>query len=127
MKRQDYAFPFRIDPLSRQAQQSGSYDLHVEQMIRQVLLTTPGERVDLPDFGCGVRQLLFAPNSEPLAATAQLLIQQALTRWLAQHITVQRVVVTSPDTTPDESQLLIRIDYVLRETLSTKGLELVIQ
>jgi len=127
MKRQDYAFPFRIDSLSRQAQQSGSYDLHVEQMIRQVLLTSPGERVGLPDFGCGVRQLLFAPNSEPLAATAQLLIQQALTRWLAQHITVQRVVVTSPDTTPDDSQLLIRIEYVLRETLSTKGLELVIQ
>jgi len=127
MKRQDYAFPFRIDRLSRQAQQSGSYDLHVEQMIRQVLLTAPGERVDLPEFGCGVRQLLFAPNSEPLAATAQLLIQQALTRWLAQHITVQRVVVSSPDTTPDDSQLLIRIEYVLRETLSTKGLELVIQ
>jgi phage baseplate assembly protein W len=127
MKRQDYAFPFRIDLASRQAQQAQSYELHVEQMIRQVLLTAPGERADLPEFGCGVRQLLFAPNSEPLAATAQILIQQALRRWLAQHIDVQRVVVASPDSAPDGSQLLIRIEYLLRETLSTKGLELLVQ
>jgi phage baseplate assembly protein W len=127
MKRQDYAFPFRIDLVSRQASQAQSYELHVDQMIRQVLLTAPGERADLPEFGCGVRQLLFAPNSEPLAATAQILIQQALRRWLAQHIDVQRVVVESPDAAPDGSQLLIRIEYVLRETLSTKGLEILVQ
>jgi phage baseplate assembly protein W len=127
MKRQDYAFPFRIDLVSRQASQAQSYELHVDQMIRQVLLTAPGERADLPEFGCGVRQLLFAPNSEPLAATAQILIQQALRRWLAQHIDVQRVVVESPDTAPDGSQLLIRIEYLLRETLSTRGLEILVQ
>ena len=120
-------YPFAIDAGGGRAAEESDYDTYVRQLIRQVLLTAPGERVDLPEFGCGVRQLLFAPNSEPLAATAQLLIQQALTRWLAQHITVQRVVVSSPDTTPDDSQLLIRIEYVLRETLSTKGLELVIQ
>ena len=127
MKRQDYAFPFRIDLVSRQASQAQSYELHVDQMIRQVLLTAPGERADLPEFGCGVRQLLFAPNSEPLAATAQILIQQSLRRWLAQHIDVQRVVVESPDAALDGSQLLIRIEYVLRETLSTKGLEILVQ
>jgi phage baseplate assembly protein W len=127
MKRQDYAFPFRIDLVSRQASQAQSYELHVDQMIRQVLLTAPGERADLPEFGCGVRQLLFAPNSEPLAATAQIMIQQALRRWLDQHIDVQRVVVESPDTAPDGSQLLIRIEYLLRETLSTKGVEILVQ
>lgn len=127
MKRQDYAFPFRIDLVSRQASQAQSYELHVDQMIRQVLLTSPGERADLPEFGCGVRQLLFAPNSEPLAATAQILIQQALRRWLAQHIDVHRVVVESPDTAPDGSQLLVRIEYLLRETQSTRGLEILVQ
>lgn len=127
MKRSDYAFPFRIDLVSRQASQAQSYELHVDQMIRQVLLTAPGERADLPEFGCGVRQLLFAPNSEPLAATAQILIQQALRRWLAQHIDVQRVAVESPDTALDGSQLLIRIEYLLRETLSTRGLEILVQ
>jgi len=127
VKRQDYAFPFRIDLASRQASQAQGYERHVEQLIRQVLLTAPGERADLPEFGCGVRQLLFAPNSEPLAATAQIVIQQALRRWLAPHIDVQRVLVSALDDAPDGSQLVIRIEYVLRETLLAKGLEVVIQ
>jgi len=127
VKRQDYAFPFRIDLASRQASQAQGYERHVEQLIRQVLLTAPGERADLPEFGCGVRQLLFAPNSEPLAATAQILIQQSLRRWLAQHIDVQRVLVSALADAPDGSQLLIRIEYVLRETMSAKGIEVLIQ
>ena len=127
MKRQDYAFPFRIDLASRQASQAQGYERHVDQLIRQVLLTAPGERADLPEFGCGVRQLLFAPNSEPLAATAQILIQQSLRRWLAQHIDVQRVLVSALADAPDGSQLLIRIEYVLRETMSAKGIEVLIQ
>lgn len=51
MARTDYAFPFRIDPVSGQALQT-PYAAHVDQMIRQVLLTAPGERADLPQFGC---------------------------------------------------------------------------
>src|SRR5215831_10979930 len=101
MKRQDYTFPFCIDMASRQAQQANSYDAHVEQMIRQVLLTAPGERVNIPDFGCGLRRLLFAPNSTALAATAQLLIRQSLSRWLGAHIDVKQVIVVSPDEAPD--------------------------
>ena len=62
MHRYDYAYPFRIDPLSGQGMQT-EYASHVDQMIRQVLLTSPGERIDLPEFGCGLRQLIFAPHS----------------------------------------------------------------
>ncbi len=58
-------------------------------MIRQILLTTPGERADLPEFGCGLRQLLFAPNSDALEATTQLLVQHSLTQWLGNQITLQ--------------------------------------
>ena len=60
------------------------YATHVDQMIRQVLLTTPGERADLPEFGCGLRQLLFAPNSDALQATTQLIVQHSLSRWLGE-------------------------------------------
>ncbi len=77
MNRNDYAYPFRIDPASGQAAQA-SYPTHVDQMIRQVLLTSPGERADLPQFGCGLRQLIFAPNSDALNATTQIMVQQAL-------------------------------------------------
>ena len=114
MARADYAFPFRIDPASGQAAQS-AYAAHVEQMICQVLLTTPGERADLPTFGCGLRQLLFAPNSDALQATTQILVQQGLTTWLANQVQVQRVTVSGgPD--GDDSQLVVDIQYVLIET-----------
>jgi phage baseplate assembly protein W len=118
MNRHDYAFPFRIDSASRQAAQTGYAD-HVEQMIRQVLLTDPGERIDLPDFGCGVRRLVFAPHSDALDATTQLLVIQALGRWLAGQIDVKQVVVIRAEDAPDPAQLLIRIDYVLIETRTT--------
>ena len=114
MNRHDYAFPFRIDSVSRQAQQT-PYGTHVEQMIRQVLLTAPGERVDLPAFGCGVRQLLFAPNSDALQATAQLAVQKALTRWLGDQIQVINVDVAGGPG-DDQSQIVIRIEYLLIET-----------
>jgi phage baseplate assembly protein W len=127
MQRQDYSFPFRLDGQSRQALQSVSYQKHVEDMVVQVLLTAPGERIDVPEFGCGVRKLLFAPNSDALAATAQVTIQQALNRWLGDQITVSNVAVTPPENTPDQSQLLILIQYVLIETQSAQGLEILVQ
>jgi phage baseplate assembly protein W len=121
MDRHDYAFPFRINIASGQAAQT-SYETHVEQMIRQVLLTAPGERTDLPEFGCGLRQLIFAPHSDALNATTKMQVQQALDQWLAGQIQVQDVKVISPGT-PDDSQLLIQIEYILIETLSNKRVE----
>jgi phage baseplate assembly protein W len=125
--RQDYAFPFRLDVQANQASQASAYQTHVEEMIKQVLFTAPGERIDLPEFGCGVRKLLFAPNSEALAATAQVMIQQALNRWLSDQINVTMVSVTQPADTPDQSQLLILIEYLLIETQSTQGLQILVQ
>ena len=109
-ERHDYAFPFRIDVGARQAQRA-AYEGHVAQMVRQLLLTTPGERADLPEFGCGLRALIFAGNSEMLAAATQMLVQQALTRWLSEHLIVRSVEVTSQD-----SELLVRIEYELVST-----------
>jgi phage baseplate assembly protein W len=124
MARTDYAFPFRIDPASGQAAQS-PYGRHVDEMIRQILLTTPGERADLPEFGCGLRQLLFAPNSDALQATTRLMIQQALSRWLAGQIQVVNVTVTDGPG-GDQSQLLVLIEYVLLETQSQQQTEIVV-
>lgn len=125
MQRHDYAFPFRIDPTSHQAAQT-SYEAHVEQMIRQVLLTSPGERADLPEFGCGLRQLLFAPHTEALGATTQIVVLQALTKWLSTQIEVKKVRVVPPEETGDEAQLLLHIEYVLIETRSSKNLEVLV-
>jgi phage baseplate assembly protein W len=115
MQRHDYAFPFRIDPASGQAAQT-SYQAHVDQMIRQVLLTNRGERIDLPEFGCGLRQLLFAPRNSALDSTTNLIVQQALTRWMSGIIAVQQVIVVPQTTTNNPAQLQIQINYTMLAT-----------
>ena len=116
MARHDYAFPFRIDPVSGQAQRT-AYAAHVDQLIRQTLLTAPGERADLPQFGCGLRQLLFAPNSDALQATARLTVQRSLNQWLSDQIQLIDVKVSSAGDTTD-SQIVVTIEYLLIETQS---------
>lgn len=122
--RHDYSYPFSIDLLSGQAAQS-PYGTHVDQMIRQILLTSPGERVELPEFGCGLRQLLFDLNSDALQATTKLLVLRALNQWLAGQITVKNVLV-SPGTGGDYSQIVVQVQYVLIETQTQQVAEITV-
>jgi uncharacterized protein len=117
--RSDFAFPFRIDAASGQAARA-SYQDHVDQMIQQILLTDPGERVCLPTFGAGLRRLLFAPVNTQMQATATMMITQALNAWLANQITVQNVSVETAASTPGFGLILITISYVLIETQSVR-------
>ena len=117
VERNDFAFPFRIDLASRQAQRAG-YEAHVAQMVRQVLLTAPGERADLPEFGCGLRALIFAGNSDALSAATQMIVQEALARWLSEHLTVRNVEVT-----PMDSEILVFIEYTLVSTSASQSVE----
>jgi len=121
MIRNDFAFPFRIDAASGQAAQA-SYQDHVDQMIRQILLTDPGERVCLPTFGAGLRRLLFAPLSAQLQASTQMIVTQSLNAWLSDQITVQKVTVDTPVSSPGlpDGTILITIGYVLIETQSVR-------
>jgi len=68
--------PFVVDALKGNLAEETDYAAHVEQMMLQVLFTSPGERINRPDFGCGIRRLVFAPNSEVSAALAQVTIFQ---------------------------------------------------
>ena len=121
MIRNDFAFPFRVDAASGQAAQT-SYQDHVGQMIRQVLLTDPGERVCLPTFGAGLRRLLFAPLTAQLQASTQMAVTQALNTWLSDQITVQKVTVDTPVNSPGlpDGTILITVGYVLIETQSIR-------
>ena len=120
--RQDYAFPFRIDTASQQTAQSG-YAAHVAQMIRQLLLTDPGERVDLPQFGCGLRSLVFAPDSDALAATVKLRVIQGLTQWLAGIVTVVDVTTGADAGGPPAAPgtLQVTVSYTLVETQTNQA------
>lgn len=119
MRRADYAYPFRIDAGSSQAGQAPGYERHVQDMLRQLLLTSPGERTCLPEFGCGLRQLVFAPQSEALVATVRIQIRQAVERWLDGVVTLGDVDVTS-----DEGLLLVTVNYHVVDTLTSDRLEL---
>src|SRR5271157_5718126 len=125
MDRHDYAFPFRIDAASGQAAQT-PYPTHVDQMIRQVLLTSPGERIDLPEFGCGLRQLIFAPHSSALNAATNLIVLQALNRWLAGVIQVQKVIVVPQTSSDDPAQLQIQIQYTMLATQTSSQLQILV-
>lgn len=102
-------FPFDLDGSGRVARTDP--DDHVRDMIYQLLFTSPGERVNLPDFGCGLLQMVFRPNSEALAAATQLLIQGALQQWLGDVIAVQQLDVHN-----NEERLEIHLVYVRRDT-----------
>jgi phage baseplate assembly protein W len=121
MIRNDFAFPFHIDAASGQAAQA-SYQDHVDQMIRQVLLTDLGERVCLPTFGAGLRRLIFAPLTAQLQSSAQMAVTQALNTWLSGQITVQQVTVDTPVSDPDlaPGTIMITVSYVLIETQSVR-------
>lgn len=91
----DAAFPLMVDGAGRIA--VAGDDDHVRQMIEQVLFTRPGERVMRPDFGCGLLDLVFEPNSELLAAAAETRVRGALQRWLGDVADVRDVRVRAQD------------------------------
>ena len=108
-------YPFAIDAGGGRAAEESDYDTYVRQLIRQVLLTAPGERINRPDFGAGVRRMVFAPNSPATATLAQTFVYQALTRWLATIIKVEEVKVAAV-----ESTMLIDVRYLVIQRGETR-------
>jgi phage baseplate assembly protein W len=105
----DILFPFQFDARGRTA--LAVRDAHIEQMIEQLLFTNPGERVNRPDFGSGLQQLIFAPNSPELAAAVEFNMRAAVQRYLGDLIEVQSLAVTCDDAT-----ITIDLRYILRST-----------
>src|SRR5262245_21933898 len=112
-------YPFALDAGLGALARESDYARHVEQMIRQVLLTSPGERVNRPDFGCGLRRMLFAPNNPVAAALVQVTVYEALRRWLAPLITVNDVKAEAREET-----LAITVAYTLRARQEKRYLNL---
>lgn len=102
-------YPYQFDGRGRTAE--SDEDAYIRGLIEQVLFTAPGERVMRPDFGSGVMQLVFAPNSTELAATTQFLVQGALQQWLGTLIVLETVEVAAI-----ESVLHVTVRYVVRRT-----------
>jgi phage baseplate assembly protein W len=106
-------FPFHIDSRGRTAECNDA--AHVRDMLEQLLFTNAGERVNRPDFGSGLMQLIFAPNSPELAAALQFTMRAAIQQWLGDVLDLQGLDVTSED-----AILRITIRYALRQTGETR-------
>jgi phage baseplate assembly protein W len=100
-------FPFRIDGRGRTAATDDAD--HIRDMIEQLLFTNPGERVNRPDFGSGLLQMVFQPNSVELAAALQFTLQAALQQTLGDRIQLLGVAVTNEDST-----LQVTVQYAMR-------------
>ena len=102
-------YPFQFDRRGRTALTDD--DDHIRDMIEQYLFTSPGERVNRPDFGSGLLQMVFAPNSPEIAAALQFTIQAGLQQWLGDLIEVKSLEVASRD-----AELRVDVQYVVRRT-----------
>lgn len=102
-----YHFPFKIDKNGCTA--TVDHETHVKQMMEQILFTSPGERVNRPDFGCGLNHLVFASNGDELVISTQYLVQGSLQKWLGDLITVESVLIKN-----NESKLIITIQYRIK-------------
>jgi len=112
-------YPLVTDSGGNQLQVETDYERYVAQLIEQVLLTNPGERIDKPEFGAGVSRLVHSPISSTTASLAQSMIYNALTETLADLIRVDEVAVSSVD-----SQLDINIRYTLYAMMQQRLLNL---
>jgi len=117
MDKTSFGFPFGIEADGRTASVSG--DENIRAKIIQVLFTSPGERVYMPEFGCGLRDLVFDPNNSILAATTEFTVRQSLERWLGDDILVETVHVED-----ENESLLITIVYTRKDTLEKQAVKI---
>jgi phage baseplate assembly protein W len=96
--------PYQFDGRGRTRQASPAD--YIRQLVEQVLFTSPGERVNLPDFGSGLLQLSFALTSVEMAGATQFAVQAALQKWLSNYVKVQSVVATA-----QEAVLTVTVTY----------------
>ncbi|MFF2752098.1 GPW/gp25 family protein [Kitasatospora sp. NPDC058048] len=113
---QGWAFPARIDD-HRIALARGSDD--IEQAIRLILLTNPGERPMRPTFGCGIHALVFAPLDADTAGSLDRDVRTALERW-EPRITVEDV--TAEVEPAAEGRLAVHLSYRVNATNSPRTL-----
>ena len=105
----DVDFPFGFDATGRTG--STTREDHVRDLVEQVLFTSPGERVNRPQFGSGLLRLVFEPNGSALAAATRAQVDGALQLWLADVVDVEGVQVRA-----DEAALEVTVSYVVRAT-----------
>lgn len=112
-----FAFPFAVG--ADGGIRAGGGDEAIRGKIIQVLFTARGERVNLPELGCGLFNLVFEPNNDVLAAATEFTVGQALTRWLRDDVVVDGVAVESVD-----EKVLVEVAYTRKADLARRAVRI---
>lgn len=110
-----FGFPFGVTPAGTIAPDPDD-DADLRGRVIQVLFTSPGERVNQPEFGCGLFDLVFDPNNTIMAAATEFTVGQALTRWLGDELAVAGIDVQVQD-----ESLTVEVAYVRRRDLTRQA------
>lgn len=116
-KKGSFGFPFSVTQGGRINATGG--DVALRGKIVQVLFTSRGERVNLPEFGCGLLDLVFDINDPILAALVEFTITQSLIRWLSQDIKVEAVNVEVVN-----ENCLVEVVYIRRQDLMAQAVRI---
>lgn len=108
------SFPFRIDQNGRTAEVA-SLEEHIKDELIQLLLTNLGERAFLPEFGGGLRRLVFEPTAEATMGMTKSMITQAVTKWLGHRVTLEVLTVEIKD-----SKIEVELKYTIAGTDETR-------
>lgn len=104
-----WKFPLQVDPKGKITQ--AKHEQRIEESIYLILSTSPGERVMLPEFGCGIHDLVFAPNNE---GTLAMIVQNVRTALVTCEPRIDVLEVTAESAPESPNLLLIRISYRIR-------------
>ena len=115
-----WQFPFQVNPATGGVAMS-EYEANIRDCMSLIIGTRPGERQMLPEFGCSINEMLFAPNTAGTAAEVSSAVQFALERW------EPRIVVESVDAWPDETgSIRVQVNYTIRSTGSDQELNVML-
>ncbi len=112
-----FGFPFGVTPEGTITPDPDE-DVDLRGKVIQVLFTAPGERVNQPEFGCGLFNLVFDPANTVLAAATEFTVGAALTRWLGDLL-----VVGGVDVRAEDEALTVEVAYVRRSDLSRQAVQ----
>jgi len=113
-----FGFPFAVSPDGAIVPDPDD-GVDLRGKIIQVLFTSPGERVNVPEFGCGLFNLVFDPSNTVLSAATEFTIGAALTRWLGDQLVVNAVNVTAGD-----EVVTVEVAFVDRKDLSRQAVNI---
>lgn len=112
-----FRFPFGVEPSGGVA--LSRYEDNVEECVRLVLGTARGERIMRPDMGCGIHDLVFAPNNVGTQTLVQFHVEEALAKWEPRIRNVQVEVRADPD---QQERILVDLRYEIRSTNAVANL-----